>query len=267
MAPHLILKKYFLRKQKIKSRYSLRSFARDLKVNPAFISRVLNGKQEIPLKRLKQMAEILDLDSVVITDLKKAIANDFLTQLGLSNKDFPSATKSSLMNYDDRVPSTKEMNVLNPWYNITIMELVTCESFIYDKTWIAKKLGLTSDQFASSLSYLLSNGYLKEENGFLRKTSKLVRLPTKKSHAIVRQFHKSMMELAVKEMFQHTDDESFSFRFIASTSIATNPSNMAKARERLAEIQLELAEILREGTCTEVFDLTLALFPLTKRDI
>ncbi len=265
MAPHLILKKYFLRKQKINSSYSLRSFARDLKVNPAFISRILNGKQEIPLKRLKQMAEILDLDSVVVKDLKRAIANDFLNQLGLSNKDFSATAKSSLTHFEDRVPSAREMNVLNPWYNISIMELVTCEPFIYDKIWIAKRLGLTPGQVTNSLSYLLGNGYLKEENGSLRKTNKLVRLPTKKSHGVVRQFHKSMMEFAVKEMFQHTDDESFRSRVITSTSIAVNPNNVAKARERLTEMQLELAEILREGICTEVYDLTLALFPLTKR--
>ncbi|NUN06840.1 MAG: DUF4423 domain-containing protein [Bdellovibrio sp.] len=65
-------------------------------------------------------------------------------------------------------------------------------------------------------------------------------------------------------MQNKTDEKSFERRLITSTSIAANSKNIPRAKEKLAEVQLEIAEILREGPCDEVIDLTLILFPLTK---
>lgn len=264
MKPHQLLKKFFLRKQKAYPKYSLRAFARDLKVSPSFASRILSGAQEIPFKRLPQIAEVLDIDGIALKDLKKSIAADFLNEIGLTSNDLSKNSKQSLATFEDKWMTPKEMSVLSPWYNIAIPELCTCEDFHSDVDWIAKRLSITPEQAEKSLTYLLANGYIKESNGKLLKTNRHMRLPTKQSVEIVRHFHKSMMELAVKEMFQKTDTKSFSNRLITSTSIAVNPANIPLAKERLAEVQLEIAEILREGPCSEVFDLTLALFPVTK---
>lgn len=264
MEPHLILKKYFLLKKKINPRYSLRSFALRLKVNPAFISRILNGKQEIPLKRLEQITDLLGMDSIAVKDLKRSIAKAYLNELGLGGESIEKHFMPALDNYEDKAPTDKEMSVLSPWYNITIMEMTTCKYFNRDATWIAKKLNLTENQVEKSIDYLTHNGYLKLVEGNLVKTNKQIRIPTKKSFHIVRQFHKSMVELAIKEMFQNTNDKAFTKRLITSTSIAVNSKNLPRAKVRLAEMQLELAEILREGNCDQVYDLSLILFPITK---
>lgn len=264
MKPHQLLKKYLERKQKVNPKYSLRAFARDLEVNAGFVSRMLNGTQEVPLKRLGQLAKILELDAVALKDLKKAIAFEFMSEIGISSKDMAINSKQSLVTFEEKAMTAKEMSVLSPWYNIAILELCTCENFQANSKWIAERLNITVAQAEKSVSYLQTNGYIKEEDGQLIKTHKHVRLPTKQSAEIVRHFHKNMMELAVKEMFQKTDNKSFNERLITSTSIAVNPENIPAAKERLAEMQLEIAEMLREGGCTEVYDLTLALFPLTK---
>ncbi len=265
MAPHLIIKKYFARKQKVNPKYSLRSFARDLDVNPAFVSRLLNGKQEIPRQRLDQITKILEMDSLTSKELKKSMAAILLKEMGLDPSEIGKSKASSILQFDDRAMTAKEMSVLSPWYNITIMELVTCANFKMDAGWIAKRLNLTNDQVERSLSYLIENGYLKKDQDGLIKTNKQLRLPTKLSAGIIRQFHKSMMEFAVKEMFQKIGDKDFAERLITSTSIAVNKENIPKAKERMLEMQIEIADILRDGECTEVFDLTLALFPLTQR--
>lgn len=262
--PHLILKKFFLAKQKINAKYSLRSLARDLDLTPAFVSRLLNGKQEIPLQRLGQFAKVLQMDTLSIKELKFAIARNFLNELGLTTKDFAVSEKTSTLSYDDRPQTLKEMSVLSPWYNVSIMEMTTCEGFKMDIPWIAKRLGIEKDQVQKSITYLVNSGYLAEENGTLVKTSKKIRLATAKSIDIVRGYHKSMVELAIKDMQQKTDDKSFEQRLITSTSIAANSKNIPRAKEKLAEVQLEIAEILRDGPCDEVLDLTLILFPLTK---
>lgn len=264
MKPHQLLKKYLERKQKVNPKYSLRAFARDLKVNAGFVSRMLNGNQEVPLKRLGQIARILDLDTVALNDLKKAIACEFMSEIGLSTKYLSGSTEQSLATFEDKAMTAKDLSALSPWYNIAILELCTCEDFQADSKWIADRLNITQAQVEKSVTYLQNNGYLEEQDGLLVKTHKHIRFPTKQSTEIVRYYHKSMMELAVKEMFQKTDTKRFHQRLITSTSIAVNPENIAAAKERMAEFQLKLAEMLREGPCTEVFDLTMALFPLTR---
>jgi uncharacterized protein (TIGR02147 family) len=263
MKPHQILKKYFLRKQKANPKYSLRAFARDLKVSAPFASRLFLGTQEIPLKRLGQIAKVLDMDILDLKDLKNAIAKEFLNTLGLSSKDFVEPPKQVLSTFEDKAMTLKEMSVLSPWFNIAILELVTCEDFKSDAAWMAKRLGIRPDQAETSKTYLIRQGYLKEVRGVLQKTDRHLRLPTKNSLDIVKRYHKSMMDLAAKEMFRNGDSRSFENRLITSTSIAVNPANIPLAKERLAEVQLEVSELLREGPCTEVYDLTLVLFPLT----
>ncbi len=262
--PNLILKKFFNLKQKKNPSYSMRSLARDLKLTPAFISRLLSGKQDIPVQRLDEFAKILQIDALSLKELKIAIAKKQLKELGLSERDFDGFKKTSALSYDDKPQTTKEISVLSPWYNIAIMEMATCENFKNDSAVIAKKLGIQKDQAQKSLEYLISNEYLQEENGTLKKTNKKIRLATTTSAQIVRSYHKSMIELAVKDMQQNTDSESFGKRLITSTSIAVNSAQIPLAKEKLAEAQLEIAEILTSGPCDEVYDLTLLLFPLTK---
>jgi transcriptional regulator with XRE-family HTH domain len=59
----VILQQTLLTKQKKNSRYSLRAFARDLRVSPSFLSEVLNGKYGISRQLARQIAERLGFDA------------------------------------------------------------------------------------------------------------------------------------------------------------------------------------------------------------
>lgn len=267
MKPHAILKKYLSRKQKANPRYSLRSFARDISVNPAFASRLLSGKQSVPAARLTRIAQVLELDALALKDLKKALAKEALAEIGLSLDELtePVQKKSaSVLTFDEKPFTAKEMSVLSPWYNLFILELATCTDFEGEPAWISKRLGIKKDEAKRGLDYLCSNGYLVEENGRLKKTGMQMRLPTRSSASIVRQFHRSVISRAILEMFRATDEASFKRRLITSASIAVNPANVEAAKERLASAQIEIGEILRDGPCTEVYGLNLSLFPITR---
>lgn len=263
MKTHELIKKALKRKQKLNPSYSLRALARDLKLSAAFISRVLNGQQNIPLERLEDLAQVLSLDQMNIRDIKVSIATEFLKRLNLDSKTISRTHKSTyLENYEDSNITAKSLSILGQWYHLPILELVTCAIKVDLKTW-AKKLNITHGQVKQSFDYLLEEGYIEEKSGQFRKTDKKLRLPLKKSEAIVRTFHRSMLQKANEHMHQHTDETSYRNRLITSTSIAVNPENLQKAKQRLLEAQLEVADILSEGECTEVYDLSLVLFPLT----
>ena len=68
-----ILKLYFDRKRVSTPAYSLRALARDLKVSPAYVSQVFNGKKPLPESRLAEIIRILDLDDIAVLQLKEAL--------------------------------------------------------------------------------------------------------------------------------------------------------------------------------------------------
>lgn len=261
--PGVILRKYLRRKQQSNPKYSLRSFARDLKVSPAFASRLMNGKQEIPIARLARIAQILDMDELALKDLKKAITLSFMDSLGLKARDF-GLSQAHLSGFSDKPSSAKAMTVLDPWFNLAIMDLTTCEEFLAEPSWIARRLGIKKEDAARSLDFLKSNGWIELRDGQYSKTEQQIRLPTRQSLSIVRGFHKSMLEKGIQEMYRKTDEASFRDRLITSSTVAVNRANLPAAKERMAELQIELAEILRDGPCTEVYDLSLLLFPLSR---
>jgi cyanate lyase len=80
---HQILKSALEKRQSLNPKYSLRSFAKDLAVNPSFVSRVLTGKQTIPSSRLEQVIETLHMDAHTAKALKIELVRDYMKELGL----------------------------------------------------------------------------------------------------------------------------------------------------------------------------------------
>ena len=74
-----------------------------------------------------------------------------------------------------------------------------------------------------------------------------------------------MIAKALQVLLGETDDVSFSRRMITAISFAANPQRLKQGRERLMELIYEIADIMTEGDCTEVYQLNVQFFPLTKQ--
>lgn len=83
-----ILKSFFSNKQMANPRYSLRSLARDLNVNPSVVSRIFTGKQKVTPARLEQFIAILDIDAEAVKELKRKLIVCYIKELGLEESDF-----------------------------------------------------------------------------------------------------------------------------------------------------------------------------------
>ncbi|WP_413584170.1 helix-turn-helix domain-containing protein [Bdellovibrio sp. HCB274] len=80
---HQILKAALEQRQSVNPKYSLRSFAKDLSVNPSFVSRILNGKQTIPSARLEEIIQTLHMNEASSRNLKIELVRDYMKELGL----------------------------------------------------------------------------------------------------------------------------------------------------------------------------------------
>jgi uncharacterized protein (TIGR02147 family) len=256
-----LLKSYFERKKKSRPGFSLRSFAKAMDLSPSFVSGLLSGKKPIPLSRIPQLSRLLDLDSLAITHLKRALAQEALQSQG--HDLVAIAPEAATKKY--KLGSKSQFSLLSPWYNVPIMDLTTCANFEKDPAWIARQLGLSRYQVEQALLQLTANGFLKETKKGFKKIEDKMRISSNESHVEIRKFHGHMIDRAKEELFAKTTKADFDRREITGITIAADPKNIEKARQRLVEALHEVAEILSEGELTELYQINAQLFSLLKK--
>ncbi|MBP9682347.1 MAG: TIGR02147 family protein [Bacteriovorax sp.] len=260
-SPHEILKLYFERKKLTNPSYSLRALARDLNVSPAYVSNVLQGKKALPQKRLKDFIQQLDLDDIGILQLKNALFPDERIDISSHNHFTPEG-----IDFFNRFKplDKRKYDILNDWFNIAILDLTTCEGFMNDPVWIAKKLKINQLEVEIALENLKRHGLLTEEEGVLKKQESKLRFPTKMSQTVIRNFHKQMIKKAYDELNAKTEDNDFTNRLITGATFALNQENIELLKEKIQQAIYEVSSHATEGNCQSVYQLNVQFFSLSK---
>lgn len=267
-----IIKQSIKRVQLGNPQFSHRALAKKLQVSHSFLSALLTEKKKWPLDLLDKIAEVLDLDELNINQLGTAIIEDQLSELkqnskimkGFLKKNHSHLSKTSpvLQKYSE-VPQNK-LNVLSHWYFIPLLDLCTCENFQLDFKWISTKLGITTYEAEFAWNFLVTKGFVVQHNDQWIKSDKDIRIPTKSSQALVQKHHQDMILKGINHMNENRDSVAFSQRLIAGVTAATNMENLAQCKDQLHHAAYEAAEQLSEGSCTELYQIYVMLYPITK---
>ena len=265
--PEEILTIYFDRKRSKNPSYSLRALARDLGKSAPFVSQLFRGKRRVPFDLISSLAEVLEMDEMARRELSfssvfhSALPESIKNDLG---ETFKVQSTGEFRSYEESLLT--EFDLLRNWYYVAILDLVSLKQFQPNPAWIAKKLKISLYQVETALKALFAAGLLIEKDGRWVKSKHKLRFSTKASKESVRLFHRQMIEKSLSELTTKTDEISFQKRLISGMSIATNPKNLERAKNRLNEMIFELSEILSEGECTELYQFNLQLFALTNND-
>lgn len=262
MKSYEILNQYFKRKQEINPKYSLRALARDIRVSPSYVSGIFSGTKKISAKSLQKMVGPLGLDEEAVLAIRKSIALESIDDIEIIANLKLNSKGSSVQKYTP--VSAKKLSLLNKWYYVAVLDLITCVNFVSDYQWIARRLGLLQSEAEEAIEGLKRLEIIESHKDGWRKKSLKMRYPTAKSQLEIRNFHKQMIEKALSELRFKTQQEDFNKRLIAGITFAGNPKKLKKAKEKLNEVLHEIANDLMEGDCSEVYQLNFQLFPLTR---
>lgn len=250
--------------------YSLRAVAKKVGVSAPYLSRVLKGERPVPDARFLALTDALGMDDSSKRRLREAMLRErvkgrrettsFLKEVLSEGK----RATSTLNSYAEG--GANEHSLLEPWFKVALLDLITCANFQPDAEWIAKRLGIHAAEAKRGFHQLAEAGMIAEKDGRWIKAESKMRFPTRRSMPSVRRYHRRMMEKAIHLLESRTSDKDFAERMITGISFAVNPKRLPKARERLLEMLYEIAEILTQGECTEVFQLNAQLFALTKME-
>lgn len=264
-----ILKQYFSRKQEQNPSYSLRALARDLDVAPSYVSGLMNGKKRASVKMIARLAPLLGFDESAEGALRMATSLEAIGDLEVSKE---LRTNSALQTLE-AIPlfkplSKRKLSLLERWYYVAILDLMECDDFEDTPQWIAQRLGLFPHDVQDALRTLekleLIERGVRKSKPVWKKRDTRIRLPTGRSLNEIRQFHRQMIERALLELRFKTSQRDFERRLISGITFAVDPRNISKARRKLEAAIHSISAELMTGRCTEVYQLNVQLFPLTK---
>jgi uncharacterized protein (TIGR02147 family) len=228
------LRREFLRRCKTNESYSMRAFAGYLDIDQSLLSKIISGRRSIGARLAEQLA------------------------LRLNVKTTPSPDYIQLL--DDQV------SVLSEWTHFAILELAKTKGFKLDKKWMATRLGVKPTQIEDALERLVRMKMISIQHDKL----KLLKANNAWNNNASTTFARKELQRSLLELSQKTlENTPFEEREHGSLTVAVRKSRMPEFKEKLKQVRDELDAFFQPAEDAEHFDevyqLTLSLFPVTKK--
>lgn len=243
-----VLRSEFLRRCKKNPQYSIRAFARQLDVDASTLAKILKGSRKIQ-------------DRAVVTYGKK---------LGMTPKQLRKFMKNEPLNFEtvDDLPfhdlTLDAFHVISDWYHYAILELMSVKDFSADFAWIAKTLSIKEKEAQEAFERLVRLRMLavSPDGKWIDQTGGYVStLGNNFTAEAFKKLQKQLLEKAITSLEKTPYDERFQY----SLTMAIDPKWLPQAVSMIKDFGRNLHLLMGEGQdCSEVYNLGVSLFPLTR---
>ncbi len=249
------LNEELVRKIKINPRYSLRAFARQIGLSPGELSEILRQKRSLSVKGALKIAVHLQLTEAekdhLLSLIQKEKANAAALRVGLT--------------IDEAAPTQRQLtmdlfHVVSDWYCFAILNLAETAGFKWNEDWIAKRLGISVPEVKTAIQRLTRAGLIEFNKGSAQVTKDYVISPEGIPSEAIRTFHHSMLVKAREALESQSVEE----RDITGLTIAIDPKKLSSIKKEINEFLDRINARYARGPKTEVYQLELALFRLTR---
>lgn len=227
-------------------RFSLRSFAHMLEVSPAQLSQVLSGKRPLTRKMALKFSKQLKLSPLE--------EKSFVSSIQFNHEE-NSLTEGRIELKED------EFKLISDWYHFAILSLAELKDNKANVHWISKRLNISLREAAEAYHRLLRMGLIKETSSgrFEQVGSPIITSNDVLSRSIQKN-HIQILGLA-QQKIESTPVE---MRDYQSVTMAINTNNLSKAKKYIREFKRNLSTLLEKGNKSEVYTLSIQLFPLSQ---
>ncbi len=226
-------------------RYSLRSFARSLGVDPAALSQILNDKRPLTDKMTLRIGAALGLQSDQVSRL------------------LPSKEKNSKLDRKYQNLDAETWAMIADWYHYAILELTYLKGFSTSPAWISRKLGITPLTAKIAVERLKALGLLKKVDGSWVETSdegRLSHLSEGHTSRAKRIYQTQLLDLSRSAVLELELDR----RSHTSATLCFDVKDLADAVQEIGAFRRKFAELFQPKlSATDVYQLQISFFPLT----
>jgi hypothetical protein len=232
------------KRQTRNSSYSIRAFARDLKMGATSLSDVLAGRRSISKSNLKKVIEYLCISPLDQEKLWSHYSGS-IRHIAVDEK-----------LYLDEL----SFRLISDWYYIAILNLSKLKGNKATSSWISSRIGISKKEAETALQRLVEMKLIKKENGKMVRTANPLSTSRDIPSAAIRKHHNQNLQLAEKSL--HRD--SVHLREFGSITMPINIDKIPAAKDYLLKVREKIADLLSAGETTEVYTLSFQLFPITK---
>lgn len=239
-----LLRKHYTEKRKVNPNYSLRALARDLKLSPGPTSALIKGTQYWDFSPEWALSVLSNIP------LKKETENKLRVMMGFTDS-LP------------RVHLTEEQTetLFSKWYYIDVLMFFDLAPSDEDKVaQISHRLGLTENEAAQAIEFLLSKKFLtKNETGISRNRDDVVETSDGITNKVIENFHADHLGLAQKALRSLPVER----REFQTLSFAGKASQLEELRQEIRLFTEKIAVLMSQETDNdEVYRFSIQLFPM-----
>lgn len=245
------LQQEFLRRCRVNPRYSLRAFARYLKLESSYLSKILQGKREITVRLLTRVQGPL-----AITPPQADLFTERIRQLK-KKKEKPEL----LLNLEQ--VSVDVFHVIADWYHFAILELSQLTGFRADADWIGEKLDIAPITAKDALDRLGRLNLLQEtgDTWTIRHLTTVGGAPTAEAF---RALQIGVLEKAIEAVKTIPPEQ----RDQSSITVATHSSMLPEIKDRMRKFRRELSVALTKAPRKDVvLNMSFSAYPVARVDV
>lgn len=239
-----ILISYLEGAKKKNPQFGLRALAKKTELSPGALSEIMSGKRRVSMTIAKKVMARLLIDPEISSSL-------FYRDEDLGeNEEKQNSIQLTLDQYQ----------VLSEWYYLAILNLIETKNFKNDSKIIAQRLGLGLDVVKNALERLFRLEMIELKNGKLKRTDVRYKTSEDIANLSIRKFHHKALSKAEEAM----DTIPTELRDFSAMILPADPNKLKKVKEKIRRFQNQLIKEFEGEELTEVFQVSIQVFPLTK---
>ena len=234
---------------------SMRSMASILKISPACLSLVMNGRRPMSKRLALRLSDYFCLSSeetkdLIYSSMKKAEPTEFKKRTSRIKKD------------EIKVLDEDQFRIVSDWYHYAILSLSGIKSNQADPKWIAGRLGITEFVAAEAFERLERLKLIERKGKGFRQLSKPLTTSHDTPNSALRHFHKQNLALAEKAI----DEVPVKKRDFGGLTLAFDKKKLPKAKKMLLNFRRRFWKEMENESLNpnSVYTLGIQFFPVSK---
>lgn len=230
--------------------YSLRAYARKLKLPVSALSGFLNGKLPLTRKSAQKILENLQTNPLQ--------AKSLLSEVPLRKNS--RHTSRLLPGYEQL--DMDQFHLISEWHYFAILSLAVTRDWNSDPAQVAARLGIQLREAKTALERLEKLGLLdRAKDGRLVATGKQFKTSNGIPNVFLRKHHLEGLDLARRSM----EEDAYNECDFSSVTMAVSPALLGEAKKRITAFRKSLSDFLESDEKTQVYRMCVQLFPISDR--
>lgn len=242
-----VLTRIFEQRKQRNPKYSLRSYARDLKISPGRLSRILNDKDEPGPKFVEALLKTKSFGDAEREEIRRSLDS--------SKNPFTHARDN-----DEIVMSAQELK--DAYYIMAIYSLLNSTRREFSEGVICQRLGFEKAELKRCLEFLLKvNAVRKNPDGSYQSLGEMLLLPRKQAPQLYAS-HVDFLKVAFENLSSIQKGEFF----VGNLVVALTDESAKKIKKILTTTMAKITKEAKVSGEKSVYHLTTQLFPIDRGD-